>query len=212
MDTDGRCSRHEIGSPYSILMVVICAVRIWLLVFLATRLVIRSSSLLLSSSLRNSWGSRRIVSHTLHKGIEQQHLATTPTEQWMAHKNVSEVFACFGPLAFLSRPSVAIQYPLTISTTALGYSFALNGDIIRSYSLLILSMIYCNLNQLPEWATAGSAEGSILRVKGAMDGKVLNILARRPEIGWQWRRAFVGPNLRHRVKKLVNFLCRGDVA
>lgn len=44
-------------------------------------------------------------------------------------------------------------------------------------------MIYCNLNQLPEWATAGSAEGSILRVKGAMDGKVLNILARRPEIG-----------------------------
>lgn len=113
MDTDGRCSRHEIGSPYSILMVVICAVRIWLLVFLATRLVIRSSSLLLSSSLRNSWGSRRIVSHTLHKGIEQQHLATTPTEQWMAHKNVSEVFACFGPLAFLSRPlpfSIHPQY------------------------------------------------------------------------------------------------------
>lgn len=46
-----------------------------------------------------------------------------------------------------------------------------NGDIIRSYSLLILSMIYCNLNQLPQWATAGSAEGSILRLKGAMDGK-----------------------------------------
>lgn len=90
------------------------------------------------------------------------------------------MFRSFG----LSQPSVAIQYPPTISTTALGYSFARNGDIIRSYSLLILSMIYCNLNQLPEWATAGSAtEGSILRVKGAMDGKVLNILARRPEIG-----------------------------